>query len=94
MSDAMDSARTEHRPRTDQPTIATLTEAMDAARDAAVKCLHDAGFKGIQVVVNAVVTSLDPDDDWHTWAVGTLPPDKPDPLLRASLMRSAEECGS
>ena len=79
------------RVRTDQPTIVTLEEAMAEAHTAAVAAFENAGFTHVQVVVNAVLNSLDPDDDHHTWAVGSRVPDKPDPLLSATLRRSAEE---
>lgn len=79
------------RVRTDQPTIATLAEALEKARAAADAVFRDAGFTHRQVVVNAVVTSLDPDDDHHTWAVGSRVPHRPDPLLAPSLRQSAEE---
>lgn len=79
------------RVRRDQPTIRTLEQALAAARDAATKSLTDAGFFNCQVVVNAVVTSIDPDDDVTTWAVGSLLPQTPDSMLAASLRTSAEE---
>jgi hypothetical protein len=79
------------RVRQDQPTITTLEAAMAAAVAAADDAFSAAGFKQRQVVVNAVLTSLDPDDGWHTWVVGSRVPDKPDSLLAATLRRSADE---
>jgi hypothetical protein len=82
------------RVRPDQTTIMTLEQAMRAARIAAERCLTHAGFQHVSVVVNAVATSLDPDDDITTWAAGTRVPTCPKPdlnLLAATLRESALE---
>lgn len=59
------------RVRADQPTIATLEQTMTDAVYWARRAFTAAGFTNVELVVNVVASSIDPDDDRTTWAAGS-----------------------
>lgn len=85
------------RVRTDQPTIVTLEQTMTDAVYWARRAFTDAGFTHVELVVNVVATSIDPDDGRTTWAVGsrvTTTRRSDRNLLAKSLRKSAEEASA